>query len=75
MDLFKNLKDYKRYLKDNPFYEDLTIEIESYSGLDKKNYETKLSLSSKDNTPLKAEFDDLIRLHYLVTSRKVTTIL
>ena len=59
MDLFKNLNDYKRYLKDNPFYEDLNIEIESDSGLDKKNYETKLSLSSKDNTFSLTKFLDL----------------
>ena len=81
MDLFKDLKSYSQYLESNPFHQDLGVNLEKYGDLDKKvirkTYETASPYShdSANNTPHSEEMDDLIRLHYLVTSRKVTTIL
>ena len=76
MELFKKLLDYGEYLKENPFHQNLGINIEDFGQLDKKIIrETYYSVDPENNTPFSAELDDLIRLHYLVTSRKVTTIL
>ena len=36
---------------------------------------TDFSVDPQNKIPFSVELDDLIRLHYLVTSRKVTTIL
>jgi len=43
--------------------------------LKKKKKGKNFSVNPNDKVPLFAELDDLIRLHYLVTSRKVSTIL
>ena len=77
MELFKELHDYAKYLKDNPFHQYLDgVNVEEYGDLEKKSIrETYLSVDSSNKAPLSVELDDLIRLHYLVTSRKVTTIL
>ena len=76
MELFKKLLDYDEYLKENPFHQNLEINLKDYGQLDKKIVrETYYSVDSAIDTPYSAELDDLIRLHYLVTSRKVTTIL
>lgn len=76
MPLFENLFDYKKYLAENPFHKNFGINLEDYGELDKKNIrDIYYSVNPNLNEPYTAELDDLIRLHYLVTSRKVTTIL
>ena len=76
MELFKELLDYGKYLKENPFHQNLGISLEEYDDLEKKIInETYFSVDPENKIPFPAELDDLIRLHYLVTSRKVTTIL
>ena len=76
MELFKKLLDYDEYLKENPFHQNLEINLEDYGQLDTKIVqETYYSVDPAIDTPYSAELDDLIRLHYLVTSRKVTTVL
>ena len=76
MELFKKLLDYGEYLKENPFHQNLEINLEDYGQLDTKIVqETYYSVDPAIDTPYSAELDDLIRLHYLVTSRKVTTVL
>jgi hypothetical protein len=77
MNLFRELHDYGKYLEDNPFHQHLAgVNIEEYGDLEKKIIrETYFSVDSSNNVPFPVELDDLIRLHYLVTSRKVTTIL
>ena len=76
MELFKELLDYGKYLKENPFHQNLGVSIEEYDDLEKKIIkEAYFSVDPENKIPFPAELDDLIRLHYLVTSRKVTTIL
>ena len=76
MKLFKELLDYGEYLKQNPFHQNLGINIEEYDNLEKNIFvEAYYSQDPENKIPLPAQLDDLIRLHYLVTSRKVTTIL
>jgi len=76
MDLFNKLTNYEDYLKEYPFHHNLKIDLEKYGQLDRK-----IELGRYDrvdpnyNTPYIPELDDLIRLHFLVTSRKVITIL
>ena len=76
MNLFKKLKSYKNYLKEYPFHNSLGIDLKVYGKLEKKI--KRLPYYSVDpnlKDSYTAELDDLIRLHYLVISRKVTTIL
>ena len=76
MELFKELLDYGKYLKENPFHQNLGVSIEEYDDLEKKIIkEAYFSVDPENKIPIPVELDDLIRLHYLVTSRKVTTIL
>ena len=82
--MFENLekKGYEKYLEEHPFTDFLNIRISDY----KKNHKiSKISKKIKSDiwsyvspnfkAPYPIELDDLIRLHYLVTSRRVTTIL
>ena len=76
MELFKELLDYRKYLKENPFHQNLGVSLKEYDDLEKKIIkDTYFSVDPENKIPFPAELDDLIRLHYLVTSRKVTTIL
>ena len=76
MDLFSGLEDYKKYILDNPFHIDLDVKLEDYGNLTtKKIHSPYRSVDKNNKIPSEAELDDLIRLHYLVRSRKVTTIL
>lgn len=67
--------NYQKYLKENPFHKKLGINIDNYGQFDKKKTKGIYGGINEQSTPFEAELDDLIRLHYLVTSRKVTTIL
>jgi hypothetical protein len=72
---FENLEKitYEGYLNKFPFYLGLGISLEDYSK--KPTKDNWSSVDPKNKVPFPAELDDLIRLHYLVVSRKVTTIL
>ena len=75
-DIFKNLGNYDQYLDDNPFHKHLGIELSLYGSTDVKKIHSPYRSVDKDNkVPSEPELDDLIRLHYLVRSRKVTTIM
>jgi hypothetical protein len=68
--------DYNQYLADHRLNVVLGEEIDH-----SKNLENKLvrpvfeSVDPNNKTPFSTEYDDLIRLHHLIVSRKVTTIL
>jgi hypothetical protein len=68
--------DYHQYNLEHQLNEVLGENIDENKNLDEKLirpvYE---SVDPNNKTPFSTEYDDLIRLHYLVTSRKVTTIL
>jgi len=82
--MFKQLENlgYEDYLNKYPFHKSLNLDIEYY-----KKYNSVKLLSDKVKTelwapvdpnyriPYQPELDDLIRLHYLITSRRVTTVL
>ena len=74
--LFKGLKNYKNYFKNNKLNKALNIKIDlnnlNYS---KQNPNAYAFLSEYNKVELQPEIDDLCRLHYLVCKRKVTTIL
>ncbi len=75
MKLFEKLTSYENYLEQYPFYKDLNINLDDYGNLEAKQHEDPQNLDPNNKIPAKAELDDLIRLHFLTTSRKVTTIL
>ena len=76
MKLFEQLISYEEYLEEFPFHKKLGVSIEEYGSLSKKVIRpTYFSVNPKNQLPFSEELDDLIRLHYLVTSRKVSTIL
>jgi hypothetical protein len=74
---FKGLKNsYRDYLIKHPFHIGLGVDINGCKAIEEKIVKDKFFSVNKDlKDPLPAELDDLIRLHYLVTSRKVCTIL
>ena len=57
----------------NPFHLKLGIDLDKYGDIRKKRIVDKSF--NNDSEVFPAQLDDLIRLHFLVTSRKVTTIL
>tara|TARA_X000000950_G_scaffold285493_1_gene391608 strand:+ start:2629 stop:3450 length:822 start_codon:yes stop_codon:yes gene_type:complete len=76
MFLFKKLKSYKGYLKKYPLHNLIDVDLKSYGPIHKKiNRSAYYSVDPNFHEPYSAELDDLIRLHHLVISRKVTTIL
>lgn len=74
MDLLKEL-DYVSYLKNNPIHELLGIDLSHYGDIHRKIERSAYETVSNKAYPNSTELDDLIRLHYLTTSRKVTTVL
>lgn len=75
--LFHDLTSYGEYLSENPFHELLGIDLSEYeTPLDLKIEKSPYySVDPDMKTPFVSELDDLIRLHYLVTTRRVSTIL
>lgn len=73
---YDNGKGYIEYLRKNNLDKLFNINLEDYGRIDKKIkkgiYEP---VDPKIKTPKPPELDDLVRLHFLITSRKVTTIL
>lgn len=73
--LFEGL-DYEEYLSKFPFYQALGVERPRDSALAAKIEKAPLDSVDPSNTePYPAEFDDLIRLHWLATSRRAVTVL
>ena len=74
--MFDDLGSYEEYLKAYPIHEQLGIDLDSYGDVDRKIvHKPYYSVDPDMKEPYVAELDDLIRLHYLVLSRRVTTIL
>ncbi len=74
-DLFPKKINYEKYLIDNDL-ESLIQKKNSTGTIQKITNDDPLhNVNSKNNAPLPPEFDDLIRLHFLIKSRKVTTVL
>lgn len=68
--------NYQEYIKEHPLNEILNEEIDNPEDLGKKLVRPLYESVDPDNhTPFSTEYDDLIRLHRLIISRKVTTIL
>jgi hypothetical protein len=73
-DLGLDSLDYEKYIIKNPF--NLLLGDDKVDNPTKKIVEEPfLSVDPKNKNPFNAEYDDLIRLHYLIQSRKVTTVL
>jgi hypothetical protein len=72
---------YKKYLENNPFHLDLRLDLTYYGNYSEKDLSSKMNIDLWEpvdptvTKPKPAEMDDLIRLHYLVTARKITTVL
>lgn len=73
-DLFRKL-DYSKYLKKFKLDELLGINLSSYGEIKKKIKKDIYYGVKNISEPFPPELDDLVRLHYLITTRKVTTIL
>lgn len=68
--------NYDTYLKAFPFYEMLGIDLACYGGVEQKISRPILEAVDPDHeTPYPVELDDLVRLHFLVTTRKVSTVM
>ena len=71
----KNI-NYKKWCLDNQINELFDIKLSTYGDIREKRKKSIYgSVNPQNNTPLEAELDDLTRLHFLVRTRKVTTIL
>lgn len=68
--------NYKKWCTDNKINDLFDISLDAYGNIEKKIEKSIYeSVDIKNEIPLPPELDDLIRLHFLVRSRKVTTIL
>lgn len=76
MEFFENLGFYEKYLDKYHLHHLFKIDLKNYGKINKKKSDLNIeNISKNKDEPLPALLDDLIRLHYLVISRKVTTIL
>lgn len=74
--LFKGLTNYKAYLKKNSLDQLLRTNLNSYGNVKTKQIkDLYYSVNPNIKEAYPPELDDLIRLHYLIILRKVTTIL
>lgn len=74
--LFKGLTNYKEYIKKNSLHQLLHINLNSYGSVKAKQIkDLYYSVNPNIKEAFPPELDDLTRLHYLIISRKVTTIL
>ncbi len=73
--MFEDL-NYKDYCVKNSIHKLVDIDLDQYGELNKKKGKSLYETVDPDNKiPFPPELDDLIRLHFLVTSRKVMNIL
>jgi len=80
MFLFTDLKDYTKYFEEYKLNQLLNVDLSAYGELTEKVSRTSLTdtvehFATGYENGFDAELDDLIRLHFLVISRKVSTIL
>tara|TARA_B100000886_G_scaffold339292_1_gene304330 strand:- start:2694 stop:3518 length:825 start_codon:yes stop_codon:yes gene_type:complete len=76
MDIFSNLVSYQDYLDIHPLHDLLNLDIDNYGSIEKKKImNLYYSVDPNLSEAFPAELDDLIRLHYLIIERKVTTVL
>jgi hypothetical protein len=74
--LFRGLINYKKYIKKNSLQKLLGVRLSNYSNIkNKKIKRPNYSVDPNNTKPFPPELDDLTRLHYLITTRKVMTIL
>tara|TARA_B110000444_G_C18734328_1_gene544846 strand:- start:207 stop:1028 length:822 start_codon:yes stop_codon:yes gene_type:complete len=74
-DPFFNKLNYQDHILKYPFNKELLEDVD-LNQIDKKLVRpTYESVDEYNKVPFSSEYDDLIRLHYLVLSRKVTTVL
>jgi hypothetical protein len=74
--LFRGLINYNKYIKKNSLHRLLSVRLSNYSNIkNKKIYRPNYSVDPNNTKPFAPELDDLTRLHYLITTRKVMTIL
>ena len=71
--LFYGLTDYKKYIKKHSLYK--LIGISHLASIKKKIQKPNFSVDPNNVNPFPPEIDDLTRLHYLTTSRRVISIL
>ena len=67
--------NYQEHIQKYPFYKELNDDIDLNQIDIKLEHPTYASVDKDNKIPFVSEYDDLIRLHYLVLSRKVTTVL
>ena len=68
--------NYSDHLSKHPIHEFFGIDLDTYGDPNAKRQRAAYQSVDPSNTdPFEAELDDLIRLHHLVISRRVTTIL
>ena len=67
--------NYQEHIQKYPFYKELNEDIDLNQIDIKLEHPTYASVDKDNKIPFVSEYDDLIRLHYLAISRKVTTIL
>ena len=74
--LFRGLINYNKYIKKNSLHRLLSVRLSNSSNIkNKKIYRHNYSVDINNTKPFPPELDDLTRLHYLITTRKVMTIL
>lgn len=68
--------NYNEYIKEHPIHNLVGIDLSTINSIDNKTvYPPNFSVDPQNDTPFPPELDDLVRLHQLIISRKVTTIL
>lgn len=74
-DLMINNIDYKKYLIDNKLENLIGKKILNKKIQKNTNEDTFHNVNPNNKEPFSPEFDDLIRLHFLIKNRKATTVL
>lgn len=74
--LFEDMGDCKRYIAENSIDHALGLNLQEYGDVEKKLVQSPYNAVSPDmDVSFPPELDDLSRLHYMVRSRKVTTVM
>lgn len=75
-DLFSELGDYEQYVFDNSLHVLLGVDLDTYGEVtEKKTHSPYHAVDPNLQEAFAPELDDLCKLHFLVRSRKVSTIL
>jgi hypothetical protein len=74
--LFEGLINYKEYIKKNSLHQLLHVNLNSYGNVKAKQIkDLYYSVNPNIKEAYPPELDDLTRLHYLIITRKITTVL